>query len=132
MLLEGAVESRRFGIGNEESHVRFRWKTKMVDGFDTTIPLALQWVVGILCMTAFALAVVCSRSNSGRLLLQMWSVLSGLSQQASLQLPGFRLLYPPRCVLVPMRAGPPIADNQIRCGDNRAGKDFAQPRPPSS
>ncbi|MBT4864702.1 MAG: hypothetical protein HON53_06190 [Planctomycetaceae bacterium] len=104
----------------------------MVDGFDTTIPLALQWVVGILCMTAFALAVVCSRSNSGRLLLQMWSVLSGLSQQASLQLPGFRLLYPPRCVLVPMRAGPPIADNQIRCGDNRAGKDFAQPRPPSS
>ena len=132
MLFEGAVESRRFGIGNEESHVRFRWKTKMVDGFDTTIPLVLQWVVGILCLTTFALAVGCSGSNFSQLRLQMWSVLSGLSQQALLQLPGFRLLYPPRCVLVPMRAGPPFADNQGRCGDNRLGKDFAQPRPPSN
>jgi hypothetical protein len=104
----------------------------MVDGFDTAIPLILKWVVGVLCMLAVALAGSCARSDSSRLMLQMWSVLSGLSQQVLLQCPDFRLLHPPRSVLVPMRAGPPFADNQICCGDNWAGKDWARPRPPAN
>ena len=132
MLPGRAVEPRWFGVGNEESHVRFRWKTKMVDGFDTTIPLVLQWAVGMLCMVAVALAGSCLRSDSSRLLLQVWSVLSGLWQQAQLRRPDFRLLHPPRCVLVPMRAGPPFAGNQSHCGDNRAGEEWAQPRPPAN
>jgi hypothetical protein len=104
----------------------------MVDGFGTTIPLVLQWVVGVLCMLAVALAGSCARSDCSRLMLQVWSVLSGLSQWVPLQRPDFRLLHPPRCVLVPMRAGPPFADNQIYCGDNRAGEDWARPWPPAN
>ena len=132
MLPGGAVESRKLGTGNEESHDRFRWKTKMVDGFDTTIPLVLQWIAALLCMVVVALAGGCSRSGCSRPLLQVWSVLSGLSQQAQLRRPDFRLLHPPRCVLVPMRAGPPLAGNQSRCDDNRAGKDLARPWSPAN
>jgi len=44
MLPRGA--SRRAACKSQ--HDRFRWKTKMVDGIDKTLPLVLQWVFGLL------------------------------------------------------------------------------------
>ena len=89
----------------------------MVDGFDTTIPLILQLIVGMFCIPTVgaATSVRCTPQLDGPLL---WvrNVLSGLVRQVERWQPENRLLETFRHVSAPMRARPCVAISQSYCG----------------